>query len=205
MKISLQSISKKYNSNWIFKGVSIDIESTEKLAILGPNGSGKSTLLQLISGYVSPSEGKIEYQSNANVVEENIYQHISICAPSTEIIEEFTLREYVEFYSKLKPLISPFDAKRIAEICYLETANDRMIQTYSSGMKQRLRLALAILSNATVLLLDEPTSNLDLQGIDWYKNLVKTYAMHKTIIVCSNQMNDEYFFFDKAININDYK
>jgi ABC-type multidrug transport system ATPase subunit len=205
MKITLQHISKKYNSNWIFKDLHLEINAQEKLAVLGSNGSGKSTLLQMIAGYVSPSEGKILYDTDQVSIETDIYKHMSICAPSTELIEEFTLIEYVDFYNQLKPLMASMKANEIAELCYLESAKNRMIQTYSSGMKQRLKLALAALSNTPVLLLDEPTSNLDLQGIDWYKNLISTHAMHKSIVVCSNQMNDEYFFCTQVININDYK
>jgi ABC-type multidrug transport system ATPase subunit len=205
MNVNLENISKKFNENWIFKDVSISLTSQEKLAILGANGSGKSTLLQIIAGYVTASKGTIKYMLNDNTTVLDIYQHLSIAAPSTELIEEFTLVEYVSFYTRLKPIFDNYSPEKIAEICYLEEAKHRMIQNYSSGMKQRLKLALAILSNTPLLLLDEPTSNLDLQGIEWYRKMITEYAHEKTIIVCSNQMNDEFFFCKKHLNINDYK
>jgi ATPase subunit of ABC transporter with duplicated ATPase domains len=205
MNISLKHISKKFNENWIFKDVNLELMSNDKLAILGANGSGKSTLLQIIAGYVSPSKGEMIVSNEQIIPNTEIYQYISIAAPSTELIEEFTLDEYVKFYASLKPLSSEISAEHIAEICYLKDAKHRMIQNYSSGMKQRLKLTLAIVSQNPILLLDEPTSNLDLQGIEWYRNLITQYALDKTIIVCSNQMNDEYFFCKQQLNINDYK
>lgn len=205
MNISLKQISKKFNENWIFKDVNLELLSNDKLAILGANGSGKSTLLQIIAGYVSPSKGELIVSNQQIIPNTEIYQYISIAAPSTELIEEFTLDEYVKFYASLKPLSSEINAEHIAEICYLHDAKHRMIQHYSSGMKQRLKLTLAIVSQNPILLLDEPTSNLDLQGIEWYRKLITQYALNKTIIVCSNQMNDEYFFCTHQLNINDYK
>lgn len=205
MNISLKQISKKFNENWIFKDVNLELLSNDKLAILGANGSGKSTLLQIIAGYVSPSKGELIVSNQQIIPNTEIYQYISIAAPSTELIEEFTLDEYVKFYASLKPLSSEINAEHIAEICYLYDAKNRMIQHYSSGMKQRLKLTLAIVSQNPILLLDEPTSNLDLQGIEWYRKLITQYALNKTIIVCSNQMNDEYFFCTHQLNINDYK
>jgi len=204
--LSLNNISKKYNQNWIFKSVGISISNSEKLVILGANGSGKSTLLQIISGYVSQTDGTIEYLWNNKRVEKvNIYNHFSIAAPSIELIEEFTLIENANFFIQLKPLVNNMNADDIAQLCYLENSKDKPINQFSSGMKQRVKLALAITAQTPLLLLDEPSSNLDKQGIDWYKKLVLDFAIDKTIVVCSNQINDEFFFCSKQLVIDDYK
>jgi ABC-type multidrug transport system ATPase subunit len=204
--LSLNNISKKYNQNWIFKSVDISISNSEKLVILGANGSGKSTLLQIISGYVSQTDGTIEYLWNNKPVEkDNIYNHFSIAAPSIELIEEFTLIENANFFIQLKPLVNNMNADDIAQLCYLENSKDKPINQFSSGMKQRVKLALAITAQTPLLLLDEPSSNLDKQGIDWYKKLVLDFAIDKTIVVCSNQINDEFFFCSKQLVIDDYK
>jgi len=204
--LSLNNISKKYNQNWIFKSVGISISNSEKLVILGSNGSGKSTLLQIISGYVSQTDGTIEYLWNNKTVEkDNIYNHFSIAAPSIELIEEFTLIENANFFIQLKPLVNNMNADDIAQLCYLENSKDKPINQFSSGMKQRVKLALAITAQTPLLLLDEPSSNLDKQGIDWYKKLVLDFAIDKTIVVCSNQINDEFFFCSKQLVIDDYK
>jgi len=143
--LSLNNISKKYNQNWIFKSVGISISNSEKLVILGSNGSGKSTLLQIISGYVSQTDGTIEYLWNNKTVEkDNIYNHFSIAAPSIELIEEFTLIENANFFIQLKPLVNNMNADDIAQLCYLENSKDKPINQFSSGMKQRVKLALAI-------------------------------------------------------------
>jgi ABC-type multidrug transport system ATPase subunit len=205
MNISLHNISKKFNENWVFRDVSIEIKSKEKLAILGANGSGKSTLMQIIAGYVSQTSGTITYELSKEIHRDEMYKYLSVVAPSTELIEEFTLGEMVTFYIQLKPLFNGLKANDILDICYLNDAKNKSILHYSSGMKQRLKLALAVLSDVPLLLIDEPTSNLDNKGIQWYKNLITEHAVNKTIIVCSNQMNDEYFFCSKQLNIDDYK
>jgi len=206
IKISLQNISKKYNRHIIFNDVNIEIFNKEKIVVLGANGSGKSTLLQIIAGYVTPSNGAVIYSNTeVEISREEIYKYISIASPSIELIEEFTLLENVDFYTQLKPLKNNLSPLQIAELCYLENSKNKPLNQYSSGMKQRLKLALTITADVPLLLLDEPTMNLDKQGINWYKNLITTYAIDKTCIVCSNQINDEYFFCSKEINIDNYK
>ncbi len=206
MKISLKNISKKYNQNWIFKSLNLEINDADKLVVLGANGSGKSTFMQIVAGYVSPTNGVVSYSANNKIIEnEIIYQSLSISAPSLELIEEFTLEENILFFTQLKPLMNNLTVSKLASLCYLDSSINKPLFQFSSGMKQRLKLGLAITANVPLLLLDEPTSNLDKQGIEWYKNLINDYTKNKTCIVCSNQVNDEYFFCKQQINIDDYK
>ncbi|MEP2770796.1 MAG: ABC transporter ATP-binding protein [Fulvivirga sp.] len=200
MQIDLKNISKRFNQELIFKNLTLSLDTGGKYAITGPNGSGKSTLLQVISGYVRPSSGEIAYNKGKVDIEE-AYANISIAAPYLELIEEFTLEEAIDFHFKFKkPLATK---EELLNISYLAEARAKQVKKFSSGMKQRLKLALAFYSDCPLLLLDEPTSNLDVKGTNWYKRQIDKME-NKTIIVASNQP-DEYTFCDNTIDIMKYK
>jgi ABC-type multidrug transport system ATPase subunit len=199
--ISLHNAGKRFNKDWIFKDLNYTFEMGQHYALIGNNGSGKSTLLQVISGYTNLSKGSIEWGTHDATT---IFQEISIAAPYLELIEEFTTREQFEFQEKFKPLQQALSVAEIIQMIGLETATDKQIRYFSSGMKQRLKLALAIFSATPILLLDEPCSNLDKEGYALYKELIHNYAMHKLIIVGSND-TQEYEFCTKQINLQDYK
>lgn len=205
MKITLENIGRRFNREWIFKQVSYEFKTGGRYAILGPNGSGKSTLLQLIAGNLTPSEGAISYSHQGNNIDvESIYQHISLAAPYLELIEEFTLLEIIDFHFSFKTYLAGTDQHSLIELLGFERARNKALKNFSSGMKQRVKLALAICSDTPVLLLDEPTANLDKQGISWYLELVERYAADRMIIVCSNQEH-EYQFCDKHLLVMNYK
>ena len=207
MQITLSNIGKRYNYEWIFRNVNYEFTSADKYVILGGNGSGKSTLLQVIAGNLTSSEGEINYTVNPQkqVVVENIFQHLSYASPYLELFEEFTLAESIEFQAKFKPFYSGLDTKAIIALTQLEKAKNKQLKNYSSGMKQRVRLAMAILADTPLLLLDEPTSNLDKKAIGWYQDLITKYGNNRLVVVCSNQIEHEYFFCNKQLNIDDYK
>lgn len=206
VNITLKDVGKQYNSDWIFSSLSCVLSPDKPTAILGSNGSGKSTLLQVILSSITPTLGEITYENNGETVNvENAFRLMSISAPYIELIEEFTLVEVIDFHRRLKPLINNLTPNEVAEICKLEKNTEKLIRNFSSGMKQRVKLALAILSDTPVLLLDEPTSNLDQAGIDWYVELVMQYHKDRTVVVSSNSIKHEYGFCDKFIDLGDYK
>jgi ABC-type multidrug transport system ATPase subunit len=206
MNIRLNNIGKRYNFEWIFRKVDYEFKGVYNYVILGSNGSGKSTLMQVIAGSLLYSEGNIDLEVSEKKVEgEDFYKHLSIAAPYLELYDEFTLAESIEFQSKFKPFQKGLTTKQIIELTELEKSKDKQLKYYSSGMKQRVRLALAILSDVPLLLLDEPSSNLDKKAIDWYQKLVEEYAKEKLIIVASNQLDYEYSFCDRQLNIEDFK
>lgn len=205
VKIALTALSKRYQFEWIFKSLNIELSADKSYAIIGPNGSGKSTLLQVIAGSMPASEGQIKYLiDQKEVTEENIYQYVAYAAPYLELIEEFTLAETLDFHFKFKQAQSSINIKDIPRIAYLEDAIDRPIKQFSSGMKQRVKLCLSILSNSPILLLDEPTANLDAEGTSWYQELIKKYRENRLVIVASNELR-EYDFCEEKINILDFK
>ena len=165
MKISLENIGKKFNRRWIFKGIKFNFEPNHKCAVLGANGSGKSTLLQIIAGNHSASAGNIKYKMEGeHIPRENVFKHLSFAAPYLELPEELTFREILDFHSKFKTPLLPL--KKILEFTYLEKDADKQLIYFSSGMRQRAKLAQALLFESSMVLLDEPTSHLDKDGIN---------------------------------------
>jgi ABC-type multidrug transport system ATPase subunit len=206
LHIRLEGIGKKFGSEWIFKNLNLNLAPGDKLVILGGNGSGKSTLLQIISGYVLPNVGKLIFKDGEKTEDpENFKDHLSIATPYLELVEDYTLTELIDHCSVYKPFQNNLSANEIIEIAELKHAENKYIKNYSSGMKQRVKLALAILADCPLLLLDEPASNLDKNAIDWYNRLISQYASSKTIVVCSNSVKEEFSFCNKELNVTDYK
>lgn len=205
MKINLEHIGRRFNREWIFRDVNYVLESGSSYSILGPNGAGKSTLLQVISGSLSSSEGIVSYLNNGKIVDsENIFQYLSMATPYLELIEEFTLRELIDFHFKFKRYRSGLDRDRLIDLLALKKSEHKAIKYFSSGMKQRVKLALTFCSDTDIIMLDEPASNLDQQGLEWYLSLVEQYSSDRLLIVCSNQLQ-EYSFCKEQLIIADYK
>ena len=205
MEILLEDIGRRFNQEWIFKKINYQFVQKQSYAILGPNGSGKSTLLQVLAGNLSPSAGKISYTQNKIAIDvADIYREISVAAPYLELIEEFTLLESINFHFKFKKMAKDWNAKSLIELVQLEKSVNKEVRYFSSGMKQRLKLLLACCTDSPILFLDEPTSNLDNEGIDWYLKMMKLFAKDRLTIVCSNQEH-EYSFCEHQLTITDYK
>lgn len=206
MKIVLSNISKRYNRNWVFKDINYEFSSEQAYVISGANGSGKSTLLQLLSGSITPTQGIINYYNNSIEVEnEKIYSSVSIAAPYLDLIEAYTLKEMIDFHFNFKSFCPGITIEKFIEVLNLDFALHKPIKEFSSGMRQRVKLALAILSDTPLLLLDEPLANLDKKGVAWYKDLMDVYRKNRLVIVCSNQQKDEYEFCSKELLIEDFK
>lgn len=205
--INVSNAGKKFGREWIFRKVDLEIKPAEKIVILGLNGSGKSTLLQAITGYLSLNEGTVTYTTNnqQKIEDEQQYKLISLASPYLELIEDFTLQEQIEHVHIYKPFLNNLSIAQVVELSGLAAHKDKFIKQFSSGMRQRLKLTLAILADTPILFLDEPTTNLDATVIDWYKNMIATYTMHKTIVVCSNSIKDEYGFCERVITMEDFK
>lgn len=206
VRISLENIAKKYKNEWIFKNLNLEINSNEPIAIIGSNGSGKSTLMQVMAGIIPQNKGHISYFSSQNqkIEPENIYYQIAFVAPYLELIEEFTLTEAVDFHTEFKPFINGLSKNDFLEEINLKSHKDKSIKNFSSGMKQKLKLALAFKDNSEILFLDEPTANLDLNTQDWYLENVQKILDSKIVIVSSNEPK-EYSFCKNHLNILNYK
>ncbi len=204
MEISLNQISKRFGYEWIFKNVNLELSSNNIYGLKGPNGSGKSTLMQVFSGHLSPSEGSIEYISNnKSIARENIYKHISFSGPYIDIINQFTLAEVLNFHFKFKQSLLESQNAMI-QMMQLEKSKNKQLAFYSSGMRQRVKLALSLFSDTPILLLDEPSTNLDQKGIIWYQEMLEKYSKNRLVLVASNEARD-YKQAKSVFNIEDYK
>ena len=206
MKIQLNNVGKRFRYEWIIQGINLSLLCPGTYAVTGPNGSGKSTLLKLISGYLSPSSGKLLYtdEQGKDISRDQIYQRVVFAAPYIDLIESFSMVEVLEFHQQFTPFKPNWPIPRIISDLHLPISPKAPIQQYSSGMKQRLKLAMAILSTSQLLLLDEPTTNLDAQGIRWYQELVQNHLQDRMVIIASNAEAD-FHFCDQQINILQYK
>jgi ABC-type multidrug transport system ATPase subunit len=205
IEIQLEEASKRFQYEWIFKNLSLTISQGQSIALTGSNGSGKSTLLKCISGAIPISSGHIRFKQLDKILpESDWFNFLTISAPYLELPEEFTLSELIDFHFKFKSPLNNISKEEILEIIYLEAHSDKMISQFSSGMKQRLKLGLALLSEVPIVLLDEPTSNLDRRGIEWYQNLIDQFGQNRILIVCSNEPR-EYEFCQQKVVLEDYK
>lgn len=200
MTIGLADIGKRFGRNWIFRHVDVEARPDQHLAILGPNGSGKSTLLQVILGSQIPTEGRVTY-NGADYDPDLMVGRFSMASPYLELIEEFTLTELTEFHHEVLPFRGGLLPQDVVQATGLIHAKDKFIRHFSSGMKQRVRLALALLSDTPVVLLDEPTSNLDRSAVEWYTHLVRANMEGRTLIVASNRVHEEYAFCTSTYEI----
>ncbi|NWJ49930.1 MAG: ABC transporter ATP-binding protein [Bacteroidetes bacterium] len=206
INLNLQNIGKRFNREWVFKGVNIQLNGGDRIAVLGSNGSGKSTIAKIMSGFVIPSEGSVQLTVDNKLIHtDQYYQYLSYTAPYLELPEEFTLSEMVNFQRKLRPFINAPSTSEIIQKLGMEKQMHKSIVLFSSGMKQRLKLLLALISEAAITILDEPTVNLDQQGIAWYRQLITECNSDKIIIVCSNHQSDEFDFCSQQLLIEEYK
>ncbi len=204
--ISLNKIGKKFRGRWIFRNLDFEINRGDKIAVTGSNGSGKSTFIQLLSGYCIPSEGNITWlNENNSLPVELVYKQLSFAAPYMDLVEEFTLDENIGFYVKRKRLLNGMTPDALIHAAMLQDARSAPLRNFSSGMKQRLKLALAVYTDSPLLLLDEPLSNLDASGYAWYRSMISETSTGRTVIICSNQVREETWFCNRTLNIEDYK
>lgn len=206
MTITLNNLGKKFNKEWIFRGVNFQFDVNKPVAIVGNNGSGKSTLLQLVGSLTYSSEGSIEYKVDGKILHpDKVYQYMSFAGPYQELMEELSLKEHVEFHLKFRKLINNISVADFINKINLGKHADKSVYQFSSGMKQRLKLGLAILSDTPLLLLDEPISNLDAETILWYRNLLSENVTNRTLIISSNHNTDEIFICNQQIDVREYK
>jgi ABC-type multidrug transport system ATPase subunit len=189
--IQLTNAGKRFRFDWIFKDLNYQFHTGPAYALQGPNGSGKSTLMKVLSGHLSLSKGQIAFTENDRKIDgDAVYQKISFAAPYIELIEEFTLEEALRFHSRLKPLLPEYSPEGLYELLELPRTRLKEIRYFSSGMKQRVKLALAICSDTPVLLLDEPSTNLDANAIRWFKTLLERHSGERLVVIASNDPAD---------------
>lgn len=190
MKVLLDQVCKRYTTGWVFRDISIEIESGQRVAVTGPNGSGKSTLIQIIAGYLSNTKGKVAYeQAGKQVSRDDLYKYLALSAAYTELDEELTIEEIFHHVSIFKPLHVK-ELNEFLDLTDFKKQGAKQLRYFSSGMKQRLSLGFAANMDVPLLILDEPTSFLDDSKKQWYAELMQNYSFDKTIIIASNDEQD---------------
>ncbi len=193
MQVKLTNIGKKFHEKWVFKNLTLDFEPGLHHAILGKNGSGKSTLIKIIAGYLSATTGKVTWLFNKQAMPpEKVFRHVAVASPYLELIQEFNIREAIAFQKKFKPFREGYSEKDLEEISGLSAHLNKPLKHFSSGMRQRVSLLLAIMSSAELVLLDEPCANLDSEATQWYQDLVQEFCTSRSLIIASNHHPAEY-------------
>ena len=205
MQIIATGLGKRFQRDWIFRGLTRSFQPGSATAVLGPNGAGKSTLLNTISGQLLPTEGELTYILGGRpVAVEDLPRHLAYAAPYLELLEELTLLELLQFHTQFKPLRPGVSLDKLIDLMYLENSRHQLVREFSSGMKQRLKLALALYADAPLLLLDEPTTNLDATGVAWYQEHVEATRAGRTVLLSSN-VATEYAFCDEVLMVTDFQ
>lgn len=204
--ITVKQLGKRFNREWIFRNFDYTFQAGNTYAIVGPNGSGKSTLLQVLWGQLPPSAGELIYTDSKQqqIPIDEIFKLLTIATPYLDLIEEFTLVEHLRFHFKLKSSRGGLTENDILDKMELNHARDKYIGNFSSGMRQRVKLALAFFTEASLVFLDEPTTNLDQQAIGWYHQQLNDLPKDATIFVASNLVT-EYPDHAHKISIMDFK
>lgn len=201
MHLQLQNVGKHYQYQWIFRNVDLDILSGEKIAIKGQNGSGKSTLLKICCGLESMDEGILLANENPTHTNPIKQKEFSFAAPYTHPIMDFSTLENISFAAQFKPWRMGLSNLEVAQLLPSIKRNfDKPLHLLSSGMIQRVKILLCMLADVQLVCLDEPLSNLDREGMEWYKNLGETYLQSATVLVAGNNEH-EFSFCSREIDL----
>jgi ABC-type multidrug transport system ATPase subunit len=188
MEVILKDGGKKFVQDWIFRHFNLHLYPGKAYAVIGPNGSGKSTFLQTIAGILPLSEGCISYLHQRQAIPAStVFRLTALTAPYLELIEELSLTEFLHFHQQFKPFAPALTASAFMDKTWLTPAKNKPLRHFSSGMKQRLKLGLALFSGAPLLLLDEPTANLDREGMNWYQQQLQSVPPDTLLLIASNE------------------
>ena len=201
MRIEARGLGKRYGAHWVVRDFAHDFAEGSRTAVTGPNGSGKSTLIRMLADQLLPTSGETRFsESGTPVPQDRLYRRVSLCAPYVELIEELSGAELVDLHARLRGFRQNLRTEHLWErVGWARRVRRQSVASYSSGMKQRVKLLLALATESACVLLDEPTSNLDEEGIAWYRALTQDWLGERTLIVASNEARD---FVDCAATVS---
>jgi ABC-type multidrug transport system ATPase subunit len=207
LEIVLDKAGKRYRREWVFRSLTHRFSAGTRYAVEGPNGSGKSTLMQVLSGFMSPTEGEARFLLGGRPLPPaDMWRYVSIAAPYAELLEELTLGESIEWHRRFKPFLPGMDESAVWSLLgFAESARTKYLRQLSSGTKQRLKLALAVCSDTPLLLLDEPTITLDAQGVEWFHALLHRYVSPQRLVVIASNVPEDFVGCTDRIRILDHK
>jgi ABC-type multidrug transport system ATPase subunit len=206
LRIVVENLQKNFNNQLVFQNLSLEINANQKIAFVGPNGSGKSTALLCLAGFYQPSKGKVDFINNTSIIEEvQKFSYLSIASPYLELPENFSALEIFNFQSNLKPFRKDISQDFFFNSIKLTRSKNTPVKFFSSGMKQILKLGLAIFADTPILFLDEPCSNLDENNILIFNEIFKSYALNKTVLIGTNNHPSELALVQSSVDILKYK
>lgn len=204
MTITATGLGKRFQREWIFRKLDYSFEPGVH-AIVGPNGSGKSTLLHVLWGQMPPSEGSVHFTEGGQPIPvDDVFQHLAIAAPYMDLPDQFTVAEMIQFHFRFKQAREGASVEDWLNLLELGNARSLFVRDLSSGMKQRLKLGLAMVSRASLLFLDEPTTNFDAAARTWYHQLLHRLPEDLTILIATNTTED-YPPTAKILDIRSFK
>ncbi|MEW6337196.1 MAG: ABC transporter ATP-binding protein [Acidobacteriota bacterium] len=187
--VEFEGIGKRFGSRAVLAQVSGVLRPGAVLVVSGPNGSGKSTLLNILAGVLRPSRGAVTYREGGGTVPRRLwFERIGVAAPDMAVYDELTAHENLAFLARLRGLRSTREqaAELLDSLGLPAREHDRAVGTYSSGMRQRVKIAQAVIHAPRVLMLDEPSSNLDAAGHEAVAALVREYRGRAAVVVATN-------------------
>jgi ABC-type multidrug transport system ATPase subunit len=203
--LSTKELSKKFAYEWIFRNFSQDFQLGGVYVFVGNNGSGKSTLLKVLAGMTAPTSGKIFYTRGKMLLPVDYwFRNLSYAAPYLELIEEFSLVESIDFHTQFKKLHIEKNLF-IEELGFVKSAQQKPIKYFSSGMKQKLKLAFTLFSDVPLLFLDEPTANFDKNNLIWYQEKMLSRKKETIVLLASNLVEEYDFLETKIFEMKNYK
>lgn len=186
--LQARGLARTFGRTELFRGLDLSLETGESLCVTGPNGSGKSTLLMILAGLLAPTEGSVGHAAGAGIPRDRWHAHIGYTGPMVHPYDELTALENIEFAlgdqagaARARALLDDFDLSRHAE---------KKLKHYSSGMKQRLKIVLALVNDPPVLILDEPGTNLDDAGRELLASRIESVRKGKIILLATNDARE---------------
>jgi heme exporter protein A len=192
ISLEVENLGKRFGKRKVFDQINFSLEEKSSLVITGRNGSGKTTLLKILCGLVRPTDGQVSIKAEGKKVgREESRDLLGVLMPDLELYGELTAFENLLFLSRIRGQSFGKDVlkEKIQQAGLAEREED-LVATFSSGMKQRLKYALALLFDPRILLLDEPTVNLDEEGIILVDRIVSRQRERGILIIATNEKAD---------------
>ena len=193
VKISLQisGLRKEFDRRPVFKNLDLTLTNSDSIAITGRNGSGKSTLIKVLANVYTQTSGNIELTLDGNGIErQHYYKYLGFVSPYLNLYDEFTGYENLHFVTKVRGIKREGIDEVLSRVGLYDRRHD-LVKIYSSGMKQRLKIAFSIIHNPQILMLDEPTSNLDSDGIKTVDEIAEEYKNGRILIIATNDEHEK--------------
>lgn len=192
MILTAENISKTFNRRTVFREIGFTVAAGQSIAVTGKNGAGKSTLLKILAGLLTPTRGSVRYDVDGSVCgPEEIRASLGFVAPYLQLYDEFSALENLRLLSRMRSATVAADdrCREMLTRFGLWERRDDQVRTYSSGMKQRLKYVVALLDDPQVLLLDEPSANLDADGIAAVSHVYES-SQRRILVVATNDRSE---------------